>query len=50
MLPLVALLSASAVKNSQAEPAKGKGKFTVYYVAEVKPVDSGGIPGKVKIG
>ena len=48
-MPLVALLLASTVKNSRAETAKGKGKFTVYYVAEVKPVESGGVSGKVKI-
>ena len=33
---------------AQSEPVRGKGSFSLYYVAEVAPQKAGGIPGKVK--
>lgn len=33
-----------------AEPIKGEAKFSLYYIAEVKPKESGGIQGKVELG
>ena len=34
--------------RSAAEPQKGKGTFTLYYITQVKPVASGGSTGKVQ--
>lgn len=45
---MIALFAAIVLLDTHAEPVKATGSFTLYYIAEVEPVASGGTTGKVK--